>query len=123
MIDIARDYLAITVGAAQLGAARAYAVGRSTLGHVVAIPSQALRRSQDRAFDLRGPTVRSRDLIAALLQAEIERMVSMIGLVPESELVVVRQQVERLERQLAEARSGAARTAPRTVPRTERSPG
>lgn len=64
----------------------------------------------DRSTELVTTAMRSRELIAALIQAELEHALATLGLVPESELIALRQQVERLERRLDEM---AARLAER----------
>jgi len=106
VIDIARDYASIALGAAQSTSARLASVGRSGAAALTAIgrrsPSAIGETLGEASIDLRDTAERSREVIAALLQSELDRFVSMLGLVPESELTALRQQVRRLERQLAE---------------------
>jgi hypothetical protein len=114
VIGIAKDYLAIAVGAATVGSAQAIEFGRSAISTVVSVARGGHRQTgpdgisdtlRDAGADIRTTTERSKELIAAMIQSELERAVARIGLVPESELTAVRQQVERLERQLAESTS------------------
>lgn len=112
MIGIAKDYAAIGIGAATVASVRAVELGRSTVSSVGSLahlrhgPARAegLESLRDAGYDLRATTERSRELIAAMIQSELERFVARVGLVPESELNALRQQVERLERQLADAK-------------------
>lgn len=106
MIDIAKDYASIAVGAAQATTARLVSLGRLGLASLTSFgrrsPSALSEHGADAIVDLRDTAERSREVIAALIQSELDRFVAMLGLVPESELTALRQQVARLERQLAE---------------------
>ncbi len=105
MIDIVRDYTAIGMGSAQattnrvLGAAHAGAAWVSTWGH----PDQADDRTESHAGFI-GSVVRAPRSLAAHLQAEIDRAVERLGLVSEAEVRALRQQVQRLERRIADLR-------------------
>lgn len=106
MIDIAKDYASIALGAAQATTTRLASVGRSGATALTALgrrsPGAISEHIGEASIDLRDTAERSREVIAALLQSELDRFVAMLGLVPESELTALRQQVRRLERQLAE---------------------
>lgn len=65
----------------------------------------------DRSSELVTTAMRSRELIAALVQAELERALGTLGLVSESELIALRQQVERVERRLDETAALVAATS------------
>lgn len=108
MIDIARDYISIAIGAAQATGARMTSLAHS---RVSSLRSQLVRRpaaqvEQDRPSgeEARGAAGRSRELIAGLIQSEFDHFLSVLGLAPESEVAALRQQVCRLERQLSEVR-------------------
>lgn len=111
MIGIAKDYAAIAIGTAAVGTSRALATSRAAVGAVTSLgghrkptPDVVGEHLRDAGADLAATTQRSRELIAALIQSELERAVARLGLVPESELDAVRQKLARLERQVASAR-------------------
>jgi polyhydroxyalkanoate synthesis regulator phasin len=105
MIDIVRDYTAIGMGSAQattnrvLGAAHASAAWVSTWGH----PDQADDRTESHAGFI-ASVVRAPRSLAAHVQAEIDRAIERLGLVSEAEVRALRQQVQRLERHIADLR-------------------
>lgn len=108
MIDIARDYISIAVGAAQATSARMTSLAHSG---VSSLKSRLERRAAEvpeqesaSGVESRGPAGRSKELIAGLIQSEFDRFLGVLGLAPESEVAALRQQVCRLERQLSEVR-------------------
>ncbi len=105
VIDIVKDYASIALGAAQATTGRVLAMGRGGLSALTGWgrrrPASLSGHLTEAGVDLRDTAERSREVIAALVQSELDRLVAMMGLVPESELIALRQQVERLERQLA----------------------
>ncbi len=106
VIEIARDYAAIAVGSVQATTSKVLSLGRAGLSTVTGLgrrrPAALSDQIAGASADLKDTAERSREVIAALVQSELERLVAMMGLVPESELLALRQQVERLERRLAE---------------------
>ena len=105
MIDIVRDYTAIGMGSAQattnrvVGAAHSSAQWVTTWGQ----PEQVGDQAEPHA-SLIGSVARAPKALVAHAQAEIDRVVERLGLVSEAEVRALRQQVQRLERHIADLR-------------------
>jgi len=108
VIDMVRDYAAIGMGAAQATTTRVADVGRTGAQVVAALvrPEPATRSATGRvpAAGLGEQLSRKRDAVAALLRGDVGRFTNELGLVHESEVRALRQQVSRLERRLGDLR-------------------
>ncbi|MGV1005720.1 MAG: hypothetical protein ACOYEV_13380 [Candidatus Nanopelagicales bacterium] len=106
MFDTARSQLARAGDTVMAGSEHAYQTAREALnmlGHLGrSAPGTLGGGVRDHSAELITTTVRTREILAALIQSELDRAVGTLGLVPESELIAVRQSVERLERQMVE---------------------
>lgn len=104
MIDIVKDYTAISLGTAQAATARIAGLGRDTAEFVSG------RRAADPGgqplgvFSPRVQVGRARDVARSLLAGDLDGVINTIGLAKRSDLHAVRLQLQRLERRVAEPR-------------------
>jgi hypothetical protein len=105
VIDIVRDYTAIGLGSAQattakvVGAAHSSVQWVTTLGHPAPTGGHAESRPSLVASVVHVPMA-----LSAQLQSEIDCIVERLGLVSETEVRALRNQVQRLERHIGDLR-------------------
>lgn len=105
MIDMVRDYTAISLGTAQAASARVAAAGRDAIGVVTGLRSVDLSPPQPPVFDPRTQLAVGREVARGVLSGDLDAVISRIGLAKKSELNAVLAQLQRLERRLGDGRT------------------
>ncbi len=107
MIDIVRDYAAIGMGTAQAATGRVVRLGRAGVDRAIAVgtaQSATLGEQISERPSLGEAAQRGRELLAGLVNPDVDGLIHRLGLAKGSELHAVRQQMHRLERRIGEAR-------------------
>ena len=102
MIDIVRDYAAITVGTAQASTTRAVGAGQAAARRVASLGAVDPAVLRSRLAGLVPAAARAGEV--GPLGLDIDQLIRRLGLVQTSELTAVRHQLLRLERRLGEVR-------------------
>ncbi len=103
MLETVRGYAAVATGLAEAGVRNAW---NGVTGLFHDDPEASLPgRVQDMAGDVVANSKQNSELIVGLVRTEVDRAVGRLGFVREEELAAVRRHVERLEKQLADART------------------
>lgn len=129
MLDDLRTYLQMASGLTEATTSKAKDVVLGLLSTGLSLPSRAvppapemMGQVQELADDLVATSKNNRDMLTAMIRAEVDKAVGRMGFVREDELAAVRRHVQRLERQLAdlEARGGSPAAAePAVEPSSE----
>ncbi len=106
MIDMVRDYAAISVGTAQATTTRAVGVGRAGVDRLTSVgrSDTAALRGPMGSLSPRAAVDRGREAVSGVLGGDVDGVIGRLGLAKKSELHAVRQQIHRLERRLGEVR-------------------
>lgn len=119
VLDDLRSYLQMASGLTEATTAKARDVVTSLLATGVSLTSKAVPNTdvveqvQELADDLVTTSRNNREMLVAMIRAEVDRAVGRMGFVREDELAALRRHVQRLERQLADLE--AARPAPESA--------
>jgi hypothetical protein len=104
VIDIVRDYLALGMGSAQAVTEEVAGAGRAGATRVASALNLGPLPSLREGADLGDALERGRALLSSPGSVDLDAVASRLGLAKKSELNAVRQQIQRLERRLGEAR-------------------
>lgn len=121
MLDDLRSYLQMASGLTEASTAKAkdavmglLSTGMSLTSKAVPAP-EMMGQVQELADDLVATSKNNRDMLTAMIRAEVDRAVGRMGFVREDELAALRRHVQRLERQLADLQERSS-TAPDPEP-------
>ncbi len=108
MLDDLRSYLSMASGLTEATTAKAREVVTSLLSTGMSLTTKAvpapemMGQVQDLADDLVATSKNNRDMLTAMIRAEVDKAVGRMGFVREDELAALRRHVQRLEQQLAD---------------------
>lgn len=108
MLDDLRTYLQMATGMTEATTAKAKEVVSGLLSTGLSLSSKAvpapemMGQVQELADDLVATSKNNRDMLTAMIRAEVDRAVGRMGFVREDELAALRRHVQRLERQVAD---------------------
>ena len=121
MLDDLRTYLQMATGMTEATTAKAKEVVSGLLSTGLSLSSKAvpapemMGQVQELADDLVATSKNNRDMLTAMIRAEVDKAVGRMGFVREDELAALRRHVQRLERQVADLEQQAA-SAPAPSP-------
>lgn len=108
MLDDLRSYLQMASGLTEATTSKAkeavvglLSTGMSLTSKAVPAP-EMMGQVQELADDLVATSKNNRDVLTAMIRAEVDRAVGRMGFVREDELAALRRHVQRLERQIAD---------------------
>ena len=118
MLDDLRNYLQLASGLTEATTAKAKEVATGLLSTGLSMSSKAvpppemMGQVQELADDLVATSKNNRDMLTAMIRAEVDKAVGRMGFVREDELAALRRHVQRLEHELGDVqRELAARAA------------
>jgi polyhydroxyalkanoate synthesis regulator phasin len=117
MLDDLRNYLQLASGLTEATTAKAKEVATGLLSTGLSMSSKAtpppemMGQVQELADDLLATSKNNRDMLTAMIRAEVDKAVGRMGFVREDELAALRRHVQRLEHELADLQRESANRA------------
>jgi hypothetical protein len=123
MLDAVMGYLQVASGLTDVTKSKATATAKSLLGDgglSAASDKVNVGQVQSLAEELVAASKANRELLLSLVRAEVDRAVGALGLASRDDVAALRRQVERLQRDVTESKSGGpARTATKATRATK----